>query len=60
MVEIRNKYNVLVGIPEGKRPRGRPRRRWKYNNKITGSCEHGNESLGSVKGGELLDQLGGF
>jgi hypothetical protein len=24
---------------------------------VVGSCEHGNESLGSIKGGESLDQL---
>jgi len=24
-------YRVLVGKPEGKRPLGRPRRRWEYN-----------------------------
>jgi hypothetical protein len=24
-------YRVLVGNPEGKRPRGRPRRRWEDN-----------------------------
>jgi len=24
----RNKYRILVGKPEGKRPLGRPRRRW--------------------------------
>ncbi|KAJ4447635.1 hypothetical protein ANN_09642 [Periplaneta americana] len=28
MGESRNAYNVLVGRPEGKRPLGRPRRRW--------------------------------
>jgi len=28
MGEIRNAYNILVGEPEGKRPLGRPRRRW--------------------------------
>jgi hypothetical protein len=28
MVEGRNVYRVLVGKPEGKRPLGRPRRRW--------------------------------
>jgi hypothetical protein len=28
MVEERNVYKVLVGKPEGKRPLGRPRRRW--------------------------------
>jgi len=27
-------YRVLVGKPEGKRPLGRPRRRWVYNNNI--------------------------
>jgi hypothetical protein len=26
--EKRNKYRLLVGKPEGKRPLGRPRRRW--------------------------------
>jgi hypothetical protein len=28
MVEKRNVYRLLVGKPEGKRPLGRPRRRW--------------------------------
>ena len=28
MGEERGAYNVLVGKPEGKRPLGRPRRRW--------------------------------
>jgi hypothetical protein len=28
MGEVRNVYKVLVGKPEGKRPLGRPRRRW--------------------------------
>jgi hypothetical protein len=27
-------YRVLVGKPEGKRPLGKPRRRWEDNNKI--------------------------
>ena len=27
-------YRVLVGKPEGKRPLGRPRRRWEDNNKM--------------------------
>jgi hypothetical protein len=31
MVEERGVYRVLVGKPEGKRPLGRPRRRWEYN-----------------------------
>jgi hypothetical protein len=28
MREKRNAYRILVGMPEGKRPLGRPRRRW--------------------------------
>jgi hypothetical protein len=31
MEEMRNAYNILVGKPEGKRPLGRPRRRWEYD-----------------------------
>ena len=31
MVEGRCMYRVLVGKPEGKRPLGRPRRRWEDN-----------------------------
>ena len=31
MVEERGVYRVLVGKPEGKRPLGRPRRRWVGN-----------------------------
>jgi hypothetical protein len=32
--ERRDVYRVLVGKPEGKRPLGRPRRRWEYNIKV--------------------------
>jgi hypothetical protein len=31
MGERRNSYRLLVGNPEGKRPLGRPRRRWLNN-----------------------------
>jgi len=31
MGERRDVYRVLVGKPEGKRPLGRPRRRWQCN-----------------------------
>jgi hypothetical protein len=34
MGEKRNVYRLLVGKPEGKRPLGRPRRRWIDNIKI--------------------------
>jgi hypothetical protein len=30
----RNAYRILVGTPEGKRPLGRPRRRWVDNIKM--------------------------
>jgi hypothetical protein len=32
--ETRNAYRILVGKPEGKRPLGRPRRRWADNIKM--------------------------
>jgi hypothetical protein len=32
--EVRGAYNILVGGPEGRRPLGRPRRRWKDNIKM--------------------------
>jgi hypothetical protein len=34
MGETRNVYRILVGKPEGRRPLGRPRRRWVDNIKI--------------------------
>jgi hypothetical protein len=34
MGEKRNAYSILVGKPEGKRPLGRPRRRWVDNIKV--------------------------
>jgi hypothetical protein len=34
MGENRNAYKLLVGKPEGKRPLGRPRRRWVDNIKM--------------------------
>jgi len=33
-VEVRGVHRVLVGKPEGKRPLGRPRRRWEDNIKM--------------------------
>jgi hypothetical protein len=34
MEEERGVYRVLVGKPEGKRPLGRPRRRWEDNSRM--------------------------
>jgi hypothetical protein len=34
MGEERDVYRVMVGTPEGKRPLGRPRRRWEDNIKM--------------------------
>jgi hypothetical protein len=34
MGEKRNAYRLLVGKPEGKRPLGRPRRKWVDNIRI--------------------------
>jgi hypothetical protein len=34
MGEVRGAYNILVGWPEGRRPLGRPRRRWEDNIKM--------------------------
>jgi ribosome biogenesis protein Nip4 len=34
MAEARSAYNILLGTPEGKRPLGRPRRRWEDNIKM--------------------------
>jgi len=61
-------YRVLVGKPEGRRPLGRPRRRWVdnirmdlqevgcgYMDWIGLAYECGNEPSGSVKCGEFLD-----
>jgi hypothetical protein len=34
MGEVRGAYNILIGMPEGRRPLGRPRRRWEDNIKM--------------------------
>jgi hypothetical protein len=32
--QMRGAYNILVGRPEGRRPLGRPKRRWEDNIKM--------------------------
>jgi hypothetical protein len=34
MREIRNAYKVLIGEPEGRKPLGKPRRRWKGDTRM--------------------------
>jgi hypothetical protein len=34
MGEVRGAYNIMVARPEGRRPLGRPRRRWEDNIKM--------------------------
>jgi hypothetical protein len=42
MGEVRGACNILVGRPEGRRPQGRPRRRWEDNIKMDlGEIEFG-------------------
>jgi hypothetical protein len=48
MGEKRNVYRLLVGKPEGKRPLGRPRRRWVDNIRM---------DVGEVGWGDV-DQIG--
>jgi hypothetical protein len=48
MGESISKYRVLVGKPEGKRPLGRPRRRWKDNIK-TDLLEVGCEGMDCIQ-----------
>jgi hypothetical protein len=54
MGKMRNAFKILVGNPEGKRPLGRPGRRWENDIKIhlreigRGGC--GLDSSGSVLG----------
>jgi hypothetical protein len=49
MVEKRGVHRVVVGKPEGKKPLGRPRRRWEDNIKM---------DLQEVGGGVGLDGVG--
>jgi hypothetical protein len=56
-------YRVLVRKPQGKRPLGKPRRRWEDNVKmdlkdvvcVASTCECGNELWGTIKWRKFLD-----
>ena len=52
LLPFRPLYRVLVGRPQGRRPRGRPRRRWEYKNRSLrgGLGRHGLDWSGSVYG----------
>jgi len=54
--ERRGVYRVSVGKPEGKRPLGRPRRKWEDNIKMdssgSGMYSHGLDRVGSGYGQE--------
>jgi hypothetical protein len=54
--EKRNAYRILVGKPEGKRPLGRPRRRWLNNIKM-GFRETGWGGMDWVDVAQDRDQL---
>jgi hypothetical protein len=47
MGEVRGAYNILVGRPEGRKPLGRPRRRWEDNIKMDRVWGCGLDSFGS-------------
>jgi hypothetical protein len=51
MVKMRNDYKTFVGKREGKKPLGRPRRRWE-DNVNTGFSELGLQGVDSIE----LDQ----
>jgi len=60
----RGAYRILVGRPKGKRPLGRPRRRWGELDSassgwgpVVGFCEHGNEPSGSIKKQNIFEKL---
>jgi hypothetical protein len=63
MGEDRGVYRMLVGRSKGKRPLGRPRRRWEDNIKMDlqeiggdcgGTCGYGEELSSSINAGTFL------
>jgi hypothetical protein len=56
MREKTNAYRILVGKPEGKRPLGRPRRKWVDNTKIDLIREIGWDGIDWIDLGQERDQ----
>jgi hypothetical protein len=56
MGEVRGAYNILVWRPEGRRPLGRPRRRWDDNIKM----DLGEIGFGDVDWSHLAQDRTGF
>jgi hypothetical protein len=57
MGETRNAYRILVGKPTGKRPLGRPRRKWVDNTSIKMDLrETGREGMDWIELGQDRDQ----
>jgi hypothetical protein len=59
MGEKRNAYRLLVGKPEGRRPLGRPRRRWVDNIKM-GLLEIGCGGVDSIDLAQNMDKWRAF
>jgi len=55
MGEMKNAYDILFGEPDGKRPLGRPRFRWKDKIRMAFK-ERGWVPSGSLKGGKSLTE----
>jgi hypothetical protein len=60
MEEERSVYRVLVGKPEGKRPLGRPRRRWENKIRTNGNkfLSHTAVYITAVSSGNLFPRAG--
>jgi hypothetical protein len=58
MGDMRNTYGIFIRKPEGKRPRGRPRRRWECNSRMN-LRERGWEGVDWMHLARDMDPVGG-